>query len=690
MMRRFARGDSGTSLVLVLIIVTAIGLGLTGLLSMMDTNERATIGLRSAVGTTYAADGAMQAAVNSVRSSTYNGATGQNCFGSGNTLSLSRINGTDSAAVACSPDAAKVLVQCPSLSQCNRPGSAILTLGKVAGEDGINIAQPTGSSFLVGGNVFSNSTINVTNGSLTTDARLYARGTCTGTIVATTTSCNYGTTSNALGDDPGYAAATSTVPVHRSLPACTTANSLVTFQPGYYDDAYGLSQMMAGNSACKGSTWWFKPGTYYFDFHNAGTNRNPLLNSSGGNVWTVNDGSLVAGTPVDSTGATISQPPVNPTIPGSCANPIRNATAVGVQFIFGNDSQFAVKSGKAEVCGTYNAYKPPIAVYGLTSGSETTTALTGASTLTPTSVPDAGDFVNGATAANLRAVDGTTASWKSTNKNTSGSLTVSGYAPASAIPEGSILQSASIRVTHQHTDTLTTDGLSATLTPNGGTATVSGSATGRLGGLPLSTDVISLDSAQTGALAQAVYKGTFTGAKIALAVTLANKNDTESIDAIQLDLSYTAPAFRAGAGCVTTGPYTGTGNASTCALISSINNVGNLFYIQGTTYTPKAVLDIALNNTASEVFNFGVITRSLWVKETGAYRLTTAVIEVPTDSPGFPFSVYFTVYVCPAAATCAASGTPVLRSRVAFLDADPVTPVAGQRQVVVLSWSTLR
>ena len=63
------------------------------------------------------------------------------------------------------------------------------------------------------------------------------------------------------------------------------------------------------------------------------------------------------------------------------------------------------------------------------------------------------------------------------------------------------------------------------------------------------------------------------------------------------------------------------------------------------------------------------------------------VIEVPDDSPGFVFSVYLLAYICPGAGTCTASGTEVLRAKVAFVDADPVNPTAGQRQVSVLSWS---
>ncbi|KDN22393.1 hypothetical protein DV20_10820 [Amycolatopsis rifamycinica] len=67
-----------------------------------------------------------------------------------------------------------------------------------------------------------------------------------------------------------------------------------------------------------------------------------------------------------------------------------------------------------------------------------------------------------------------------------------------------------------------------------------------------------------------------------------------------------------------------------------------------------------------------MVARSLWFRETGS---------------GFVFGVYLSAYVCPGAGTCAPSGTPPARARVAFVDGDPANPVAGARQVSVLSWS---
>jgi hypothetical protein len=669
------RDDGGAALILALVIVTVIAISLGALLSLTDTNIRTTVALRGQASTAYEADGAMQAAINNIRNSTVP-ANGQSCFGGSNTLTLTGF-GPDPASVACTPDPASVQVQCTSLTQCNRPGSAILTLGRISGEDGINIQQPnSGSAFNVHGVVFSNSNINVVKGSLTTNTAVYARGACTGTVQSTpAAACNYGTGANALGNDAGDTPAAATVPVHQPLPSCTSPNSVVTFQPGYYDDAAGLSQMMAGNSSCKHSTWWFKPGNYYFDFHNDGSN--PLLSNSG-DVWTVDDGYLVAGTPVDSTGKVVSTPSVPASIPGACDNPINDAKAVGVQFIFGGDSQFAVKSGKVEICGTYSASTPPVALYGLTTGSATTTSLTGpTNTLKPTAVTSTGSFTN-ATVATVATVDGQYATMNNSgNGNQAGTVTAGGYAPPAAIPAGSILTSAQLRVVHGNNAGSSQDSRSVQFTPTGGTTTTLTPPADI--GTTVYTDTFDL----TNALAQAVYNGTFTGAQAVYSVSVKHKG-VEQLDAIQLDLTYVAPAFRAESGCVTHGPYTGTGNSS-CALVTSVNNSGNLFYVQGTTYAPSAVLDITLNNAAEQIFRFGVIARSLWVKETGSFTYTGVVIEVPDDSPGFVFSVFLSVSVCQSGVSppsCSA-----INARVAYVDGDPTTPVAGKRQVSILSWS---
>jgi len=675
------RDDDGAVLIMVLILVMLISVALGALLTMADISLRTTVNLRGQAATSADADGAMQAALNNIRNS--QATADGHCFGSTDTLALPSFDGGTSASVACTADPSTVLIQCPSLSNCNRPGNAILTLGSIPGEDGVTISQPNTSSFQVHGSVYSASTINVAGGTLAASSGVYARQACSGKIQSTPEASCSSNAANPLGTDPQYSPAVSSVPAHQSLPACTSANSVIQFSPGYYDDASGLSDMMSGHSSCRGSTWWFRPGTYYFDFHNSGTNSNPLLSSGTGNVWTVNDGTLVAGTPVDARGARISRPAVPATIPGACANPINDASALGVQFIFGGNSQMLVKAGQSEICGSYSTTKPPVAVYGLTSGSESTAS----TTLPVGSVASTGDFGASATVANLgTANDGKFASWTSTTKNQSGSLTVGGFTPPSAIPAGSILKSATVRVIHKHSGA-SSDGLTVAVTLPGGTAQ-SVTLPGQTGGTAWQTEqtAVALDTA-AGHLAASVYAGTFTGAQIAVTAGLTAANDTEFIDAVQLDLTYVPPALRAETGCVTAGPYTG-GSSSSCAVITTTNSPGSQFYVQGTTYIPAAVVDLSLNNVAEQVFRFGVISRALRIKQTGSFAYTGPVIEVPDDAPGFAFAVYLSAYVCPDRTSCPATGRPALRAKAAIVDAMPAAPTAGQRRIAILSWDS--
>ncbi|GAA1154376.1 hypothetical protein GCM10009630_60640 [Kribbella jejuensis] len=677
-----AKGDEGAALVLVLIVITVIALSLSALLTLSDTSVRTTVGLRDQASNTYSADGAMQAAINNLRNSAYNDNAGQPCFGASNTLQLSNFYGSNSAAITCQADPKTVRIQCPSLSNCNRPGNAILTLGRTS-EDGLNITQNTGSTFRVHGNVFSNSNINVVNGTLNTNAIASARTSCTGSIQSTPApACNIGNASNPLGDDPNYVSDAVAAPVRRALPSCTTANSVVVFEPGAYDDAVGLTTMMHGNSQCKHSVWWFKPGTYYFDFRNGGTNPSPFL-SSGNDIWRIDDGYLVAGTPVNAAGTPIAQPAVPPSIPGACDNPINNANAVGVQFIFGGDSQLIVGSAQAEICGSYHTNKAPVAVYGQTTGADSPVAWTGSNALTMSGVSDTGDFTN---AGWISQTDGQSATWTKTGSNQqTGKVVVTGYQPTTPIPAGSILTSAKMVAVHGNTAGSTLDTLSVQVSPTGGTPyTVTLPS---YGDTAVHTDSVDVFQGLTGQLAQLANAGTLSTTKLTYSATVKHAG-IERVDSLKLELTFLPPTLRASSGCVATGPYMRSGgHSTTCALVTSELDPANKFYVQGTTYAPKAALDITLNNAQEQVFRFGVIARSLWVKETGSFNYGGVVIEVPDDSPGFVFSLYLSAYICAGAGPCSTGGTPVLRSKVALVDTNPMAPSPGHRQVTVLSWS---
>lgn len=705
MIRRRQRGDHGASMILVLIIVTVFGVSLAALLSFSDTSIRTTIHLREQAADIYHADGALQAAINKLRNGQFNNdpSSDQNCFGQDGEhddraeLILQGfypgVNGgpDSSAAVTCEPDpesgAAGGLVP---INDDNKPGDAILTLGTDPGEDGINVKALNNSlPFKVHGRVVSNSNIRVTNGSLESNTTITAHTGCEGSISDPKDCSAPQKPDPEYQFEPAYATPSNALPPHRKVPANTTANcpgKVMTFQPGHYDDAAALSELMSGDvRACRGSIWWFTPGTYYFDFRNSD---NPAL-TPGANVWRIRDGQLLAGTPVNASGDPLEKPVAPASVPGSCQNPINSVEAKGVQFIFGGDSQLSITGGDVEICGSYSATRPPIAVYGLRSGSATTNEWTGATALKMTGANPGGDFAN---PGNIAEIDGNHATWtKTNNSNQTGTATVNGYAPHDAIPPGSVLESARLRVVHGNSAGSRQDVKSVQITPNGGTAfTVPVPSYGDTAMHEESIDVSTADLNKT--FAKAVYDGTFTGASMKYSASVRHPG-IERVDGIQLELSFTPPAFRGQTeesvpgNCLAQTYTADTG----CAVLSTSTNYSGKLYIQGTTYAPISVVDVNLNNATEQVMRFGVIARALWAKETGSLTYDGPVIEVPDNTPGFAPGgtvVYLRAYICPAQPTCSASsGKLGLRSKVMINDPAGL-PQPGKRQVQVLSWSS--
>ncbi|MDT5023866.1 MAG: hypothetical protein QOE61_292 [Micromonosporaceae bacterium] len=368
--------DSGAALILALVFITVVAVVVAVVMSFADTGIRTTLNLRSQATDAASADGAAQVAINALRQGNYKG-TGVNCFGASDTLPLPKFyqspsGSTYSAAVKCLPDTAKGAAYSPPISEKNKPGSAILTLGSVLpGENGINVkvaSGPGGSSlpFQVHGGIFSNSNINVSLGKLVTNADVTARGHCTGSITSPTQTCDIAAKVDTRGDDPMYDPpnVTDAPTTPRSVPACPGDNTTVVFLPGLYTDVDSLNALTK-NSGCKDSVFWFMPGgTYYFDFDKD-------------KAWLINTGYLVGGTSTN--GPT---PPANgfePKIPGACQTPIPPSLPTGgtwtppgpnagVQFVFGGVSRIDVKDAQVEVCGTFSESHPPIAVYGLKAG----------------------------------------------------------------------------------------------------------------------------------------------------------------------------------------------------------------------------------------------------------------------------------------------------------------------------------
>jgi Flp pilus assembly protein TadG len=661
-----ARDDSGSALVLTLIVVTVLSVVIGGTLAFAGTSVKASVQLRDQAAVNYASDGATDAAINSIRQSGYDATSGK-CFGTTDTLHLTSFYGSKSAAVTCSPvTGSDVRFGCVTSSDCNRPTAALLTLGD-SNETGIDIKSNSGA-FKIHGPVVSNSTIKITKGPLATSDAVYARdgsSGCKGSITTDSTPATdkvcENSASSALNADPNYATDATSVPQYRSVPTCPSG-TVVMFEPGYYDDAAALSALTGGS--CSNKTWWFKPGTYYFDFHNGENDALPTAS----HLWTVSNGDLVAGTPSGSLSA--------PTFPGACVSPIASASAQGVQFIFGNDSRWAIdKKVQAEICGTYSSSKPPIVLYGIKTGTESTLSMTGLKT---TSTSDNGTFTN---VSSIVSTDNANATW--TNNATgsqTGSVTLNGFAPTSTIPAGSTLKTATVTVVRNNSHAEASDVRKVTFTPSGGTAiTVSLPNTSPHSGVK--TDTVSLMGDSADVLATVFHSGSFTGGVAVYSATVKHAG-TETVDSVQLNLTYSPPAFRAQTGCVT-------GAAGDCDLLTTSQFPTTVAYFQGTVYAPLGSVDISMNNQTEQAFTGGVIVRRFTVFGTGSVGYSGPVVSIPDDSPGLGFGVRLATYVCEGTAHCAITGSPSLTSYVLYATCGSACS-GGSRPVRVLTWSKHR
>ncbi len=713
-----ASTDEGATLILALIVITVIALVVGAMLAFADTSVRTTVAVRAQAGNAYGADGAADAAINALRTNGYNNdsssTTYPKCFGATNTLKLDNFYpGTTgevpaSARVVCSPDpisgAGGGLVP---ITNANKPGNAILTLGANPGEDGLHIKGLSSTiPFTVHGSVVSNSNIKVTNGSLVSNTAVFAHSGCSGTIVsAPAAAC----TSPAAADpnyqfDPAYGSPANAVPTYRSVPAAIAANcpaGVMTFLPGYYDDASALSALMSGSGSnpCSGSVWWFKPGAYYFDFHNSNS-QNAVLPSDN-DLWTVGSGQLLGGTPINAAGAPLSQPSKPVSVPGGCQNPIKSTTASGVQFIFGGDSQFQVSgTADAEICGTSRSpadARPTIAVYGLKSGTATTTSAVGLQATTVTSTGTGTPFIapaGGTLTTGVAAADSKFDTWTKTGTTSrSATLALSTFAPTPVIPAGSIVSSAKLRIVYGASPPAVSR--SVVITPNTPGAVAITKTVSTAAKPPNSTQTVDLNDATATGLAASIHTYGFAGASLFYTSTLTAAG-VENVDAVLLDLSYIPPAFRAEnttsvAGNCLASTYTG-GSAGQCAVVSTSSSYKGSFYIQALAYTPVAVIDLTLSNITQQALRFGVVSRALWAKETGAINYTGPVIEVPDNSPGYGPGgtiVYLTVYMCPAASSCDTGGKVGLKARVLIFDPSG-TPSPPARRITIQSWSMQR
>ncbi|MFL6238893.1 MAG: hypothetical protein ACJ735_05290 [Actinomycetes bacterium] len=642
--KRMRRTEDGSALILALIIVVVVGLMMTAVLSFAGDSLTTTPKLRDLRNQTDYASGAVQGAVDSIRSSSVLGSTRTTCptYFPGATTSDPGADG-HSFAVSCRAQ------DTSGGGQPDQPNWAIQTLGTAAGE-GVNDSSGNGLLTIDGG-VYSNRQISVGGGAanvMQIIGSAYAEGSCTPLARITTTDvsgprCNY-TDSTHLGDDPNYVSAVGNAAALTELitsagadpaPTCPTA-SVVRFAPGYYSET--PATLLANLApSCAGSAWWFKPGKYYFNYD--------------GN-WDV--GTVIAGTPHGNWVTGTSSPALDGT---DC-----DAVQPGVQFIFGGATTVTVGHMHAfEICGPvasqqFTGAPQHIVVFGLKSGSAPSTqTATLTADQTPTSVNPhaltpavAAQTIDGLSAVAAIAANQTaTLAYSSFNDVPTGAHVTGALLTVNAtVPKRTAAQVVVTTASHPSGQTISV--------PSGCSAGCDLDISAALSA-PYWRDLNSL-----------TLRYVATGAGNLSGVA------TPSVDGIALSTTYTAPALQQ-LQCTTA-----------CTFFdASVPDV--TVYVHGTVYTPTAGWNLELQNKSDALFDRGVVVRTLTLNNNPSFKQTDSPFQLPNAGP-FDRQVLFTATF---------DGVP--KTRACVLYTDHTTLPDGSRgpafpgyRVTVQRWSALR
>jgi hypothetical protein len=708
-LRAVRSDESGAMLIVALIIITSVAVVTGALVTHGGTNFRATSALEGVAGTSYSADTAAKVAVNNLRlgatapgwvAPTFpgswtnwvytNNADGTGCFGAdGNlpkdVLELKNVypkagdqTADTSARVECSVVPGTGIFGAGTGVGIEDPdptdafARSLTTVGTTGTRQGMTL-KPLGTgntaAMPVRGGIASKSYITVDNGALVTDGYAKAEGACTGVIVS-----NPARACNQPGSVPMPVAPPSpltAVPTYRD-PSLYAGTCI--FQPGYYNNARALSDAVNGCTIAN-----FASGVYYFDFNDE--------KHGGQNVWniakTVIGGEcstpLVAGKCVG-------------TIPNTCKSPIFNDPIAGVQFIFGGTSRITVSdTAHVELCGPSHGGEPPLVLYqqpsgtaeipvplapanagnvdqrtGNAGGNKWTTGTVAPVTTPATSIPAA-----------IAAADAASVTWKIGTTNDDIGIDLRNFTGLSSIPVGADISSAELKVKYAKTSTKP---LQVTVNAQTPTDVTVGAA-----------DATGWGTAQLAdQLRNLLAAGAFDQNKPMLELRMMDgtKDDTLSIDAVTLSVTYSPPALHPA--------------QDVAFLYAPGGNFHGEFVVQGATFAPNGYVDLDPGSFTSALvaFRWGLVASGVNLKAQPAQTFGYPLVSMPDAGHGLGNKVTVVdlkVFVCVEQGACNTGGTHALTVRAMITDppysawgGGPARPEPGRRKVEVLSWSEQR
>ena len=583
--------ESGSVLAIALVFMLLFGIWIGTVLQFAATDQRVGVSVSEEAAATYAAGGALDAAVNTVRGALTTGTSAAGtttCF----SLPAGSLDNSTALTVTCIPRAGSGASA--GGSSANQPDHAVLALSSIAAE-GTTLAG--GSALPVQGDVLVTSTLSVpTTATLTATGSVKA-GTCS-TAGTVSPAC----TTGGSPSDPGWAGpSTTSTPLVTTLPACA---SQVALGPGVYRSAAALQAVL--NCA---SVVWFRPGTYFFDFRDAGSH-----------ALTVPAGTdVVGGTPSGWTPGSTAPPYPNLTSPAASAC---DQARPGVDFTFGGDSRLVANGGRLQLCAlSTSASSQHIVLRDLGSALPVSTTGTAAATgSVSSSAAGAWAWDNDTQAAQ---VDGAVAHVKVPNTGKPPSrLTLSGFG-AATVPADATGVSVTVTATQTVSGTGTT---TLGLVPGSGTAPPTATLRDCTAAAPCSAtgfDPSRSDAATFTGLTPAQVNGM----RLDYMVTNPNNSPVEVwLDGVTVTLAYTLPVAATSGTAVAT-PYTSGSTSTTPLLLAS--GATTTLALHGTVYAPRSVLDLNLTAVPYTVIDRGVVVRHLRSSLTRAVGFTGPLISVP-------------------------------------------------------------
>ena len=689
---RQASSESGASLVMVIVFVMVFSVLMASLLELTSTGLRTTSAYADVGDEQRLLDSAMEGAINAIRGSSTSGLQDADCDDFV----------YESVTVTCTAVGDDVL---DGGIEDLMPKYAILALGTGAC-DGLELRG--GTPMAVSGGVWSNSRIAVNerinsacdpvsgnNTTITVFGDVYARhGWCSDDTKLIAAGAGMRDCDRPADEPtPPYLPGASNIVGMTADPAatCTTPAGIVAFSPGLYTE---LPKYHAARAGCSGSTWWFQPGIYYFDF--------PATEAE----WAINPHNVVGGTPKGWTASTL---PALVPLRDACVDPGVEDTppSPGVQFIFGGTSRIstqgsasATTTGIIELCaGEDPMGEQRIAVFALPSTqSDTRSVVTGTSSQRVATAVSATTGTWTPNAAAGQTMDTTSA--VATLRGNGEKVAALSYSAFDDVTAGSLISNVYVDVRHAESGTTSKVSLSLKLRYDKGAAAcpgvspldvTTGTCTATISvpnittGLPANPAAIDVASYLRSSFRYADVNS-LTAELSATAPTLTytppaklpteppctsnplhaqcqatEETATVTVDGVRLRVEHTTPGYRAQS------------SGADPFLLTTSNPVA---IFRGTFFAPTADLRLNVHNAGETVFSRGVVARKI----AGSVSSSSQQEDSPFALPGLTLrrEVVFEAKIL--------DGDVRLRTRVAYDDSDSLFG----RAVEILDWVLVR